>query len=363
MNGTGAKLPQGFFDGAVARILDLQRADGAIPWFDGGVVDPWNHTEAAMGLSVMGRIAEAGRAYEFLARTQLADGSWHAQYGSAVPLETGRYEGDGREPFVRDTNFCAYPATGIWHHFLVTGERRFLDTYWPMVSRAIGFVLAHQSEHGEIRWAARDPHTPEEDALLAGNASIFKSLECAIAIAETLGEDAREWRAARARIGEAVRAKPHRFDRQWEKKDRFSMDWYYPVLTGAVTGAQARARLAARWREFVAEGKGCRCVAGQPWVTVAESAELALALIRAGEVARAREILNWQHQWRDESGAYWMGYQYAENVPWPEERPAWTAAAVILATDAALHLSPAAELFARAAISDAPQEAQRLYRR
>ncbi len=53
----------GFYDGAVARILALQRADGAIPWFDGGVVDPWNHTEAAMGLATAGEIEAATRAY------------------------------------------------------------------------------------------------------------------------------------------------------------------------------------------------------------------------------------------------------------------------------------------------------------
>ena len=42
-------------------------------------------------------------------------------------------------------------------------------------------------------------------------------------------------------------------------------------------------------------------------------------------------MLHLQDQWRDDSHAYWMGYQYAENVPWPVEKPAWTAAAAILA--------------------------------
>ena len=50
----GALAPKRFFDGAVRRILDLQRSDGSIPWYDGGVIDAWNHTHAAMGLSVAG---------------------------------------------------------------------------------------------------------------------------------------------------------------------------------------------------------------------------------------------------------------------------------------------------------------------
>ena len=59
----GALAPPKFFDGAVRRILDLQRPDGSIPWYDGGVIDAWNHTHAAMGLSVAGCLNEAERAH------------------------------------------------------------------------------------------------------------------------------------------------------------------------------------------------------------------------------------------------------------------------------------------------------------
>ena len=49
----------------------------------------------------------------------------------------------------------------------------------------------------------------------------------------------------------------------------------------------ANARLAARWHDFVEEGLGCRCVQEEPWVTVAESCELVMALLAAGDHARA----------------------------------------------------------------------------
>ncbi len=350
-------LPDGYFDGSLKRILELQTKDGAIPWFNAGVFDPWNHTEAAMGLAVLGHIAEAKRAYDHLAATQEADGSWWAQYGSAVSLETGKYEGTGNEPQKRDTNFCAYPATGVWHLFLITRERAVLERYWPMVERAIRFVLGLQSAHGDIRWAAPGPEAEQDDALLTGNASIFKSLGCAIAIAEALGKDARSWRAARDAVGRVIREHPERFDRTWPPKSNFSMDWYYPVLTGAVTGDAARARLASRWDEFVVEGKGCRCVLGEPWVTIAEGCELAMALMAVGDVTRARALFHWQDQWRDDHDAYWMGFQYAMNVPWPVESPAWTAGAAILAADAIYKLSPAADLFIAPLPCEAHQKA------
>ncbi|NWG47192.1 MAG: prenyltransferase [Alphaproteobacteria bacterium] len=350
-------IRRGFFAGAVARIRELQRADGSIPWFDGGVFDPWNHTEAAMGLVIAGETAAALRAYRHLADEQQADGSWLAEYGAAVPLENSRYEGGATLPLIRDTNFAAYVATGIWHYVLATGDRAFAREMWPMVEKAIDFVLDHQYPEGDIRWAGRDPHTPEEDALVTGCASIYKSLECAVLLARSLGADRPDWARARARLGEALRDKPHRFDRQWESKSHFSMDWYYPVLAGALRGPHARARIEARWGEFVEEGKGCRCVTGQPWVTIAETCELVMALLMIGDSARARDLFGAVQQWRDQDGSYWMGYQYAEDVPWPVEKPAWTAGAVLLAADALTGATGASRLFTTVALEEAEPQA------
>lgn len=354
----GDAIPDNFFDGARARIIELQRDNGAIPWYDGGVIDPWNHTEAAMGLTVIGEIERARLAFGYLVETQLKDGSWWGQLGSAVPFDddnqyTGGDEGAGKP--IRDTNFTAYIATGAWHHYLVTRDRKWLATLWPTVKAAMDFVVAHQTPHGDIRWAANDPHTPEDDALITGCSSIYKSLECAIHIARELGHPSRDWAEARVRLGEALREKPHRFDRTWEPKSRYSMDWYYPVLAGVVTGEAARKRIASKWDIFVAEGKGCRCVLDQPWVTVAESAELVMALLVAGERKKAEALLSWQHQWRADCGAYWMGYQFVENVAWPAEKPAWTAAAVILATDAVTGATPASRLFAERTLAEAAE--------
>lgn len=354
----GDKIPDGHFDGAKARIVELQRPNGAIPWYDGGVIDPWNHTEAAMGLTVIGETDRARLAFKYLQDTQLDDGSWWGQLGSAVPFDdeahyTGGDEGAGKP--IRDTNFAAYIATGVWHHYLITRDRQWLAAIWPNVEAAIQWVVAHQSPHGDIRWAADDPHTPENDALITGSSSIYKSLECAIHIANKLRVSSHDWSRARVRLGEALREKPHRFDRTWESKERYSMDWYYPVLAGVITGDAARRRIAAKWDIFVAEGKGCRCVLDQPWVTIAESAELTMALLVAGQRREAEQMLAWQHQWRDEEGAYWMGFQFEENVAWPSEKPAWTAAAIILATDAVTGATPASRLFAERTLAEAAE--------
>jgi hypothetical protein len=106
-------------------IADVQRADGMIPWFDGGHCDPWNHVEAAMALSVCGMIPEAKAAYRWLADNQLPDGSWF-----------NYYQGAGVKDQRLDTNVCAYLAAGAWHHHLITGDVEFLGELWPTISAA-----------------------------------------------------------------------------------------------------------------------------------------------------------------------------------------------------------------------------------
>ena len=130
------------------------------------------------------------------------------------------------------------------------------------------------------------------------------------------------------------------------------MDWFYPELAGVYTGREAQARLASRWDEFVEPGLGCRCVQEEPWVTVAETCELVMALLAAEDHHRAVAVYSWLHQWRSGDGAYWTGYQFAEDLLWPDEKPTWTAGAILLAADALTGHTPAANLFTRVELVD-----------
>jgi hypothetical protein len=320
---------------ATARyIRSVQRPSGAIPWFPGGILDPWDHVEAAMGLSVAGHLDEAEAAYRWLAERQRQDGSWLAAYQDDAVADGTRAE----------TNFVAYVATGIWHHYLISGDRGFLRDLWPTASGAMEFVLGLQAATGEIYWALDTRFGINKDALITGCSSIYKSLECMASIAVTLGEPPERWLEARERLGHTLRNRPERFDRTWESKARYSMDWFYPVLCGVFSGPQARLRLQEGWGTFVQTGLGCRCVSDEPWFTVAETCELIMALTAAGHRARAATLFYDLHRARHEDGSYWTGYQSQLDIFWPRERPTWTAGAVILAADALAGLSPAAGL-------------------
>ena len=48
-----------FYKSSVEYILKVQNEDGSIPWEENKKLDPWDHIEAAMGLSVAGKKEEA----------------------------------------------------------------------------------------------------------------------------------------------------------------------------------------------------------------------------------------------------------------------------------------------------------------
>jgi hypothetical protein len=309
-------------------IAAQQLPSGEIPWFPGGKTDPWDLVHAAMGLTVAGRHAEAAAAFRFLARTQNEDGSWPAEWrGEAVSNAT------------RETNHAAYLATGVWHLYRARQDVDLLAELWPTIDAALDFVVRMQEPCGGIAWALDPQGRPWRAPLLTGTSSIHGSLVCGVRIAERLGHDRPAWRRARANVARLLRYDMARFDKDDmpEPQGRHSMDWYYPVLGGALRGRAGREHLldAERTATFIEDGVGCRCVKDRPWYTVAESCELALALDAVGLTGRARQIVTWMREQRTEDGGYWTGVTHPDRILWPEgEQTTWTAATVLLAHDA-----------------------------
>lgn len=328
-----------------ASIEAVQEADGAIPWTPGQHTDPWNHIEAAMGLLLGGRRRAAERAYDWCLATQRPDGSW--------PMKTveGTVVDDSG-----DTNASAYLAVGVWHHWLICRDLAFVRRAWPAVRDGLTWVAGRQLAFGGIAWSQpRVDGVPTEarpEALLAGSSSIYQALRTGLALADLLGRPQPEWELVAGRLGHALRA--HR-DRFLDKRT-FSMDWYYPVLGGAVRGRDAADLLASRWSDFVVDGLGVRCVDTNPWVTGAESCELVLALEALGDRATAARLFADVQHLRADDGAYWTGLVYPEGVHWPGEHTTYTAAAVLLAADALDDRTPGADIMRGRTLGAHPTE-------
>jgi hypothetical protein len=219
---------------------------------------------------------------------------------------------------------------------------------WPAVRAAIDWVLALQAPRGEVAWERDAAGRPGEFALLSGCASILQGLRCAISLAELAADPQPDWELAADQLGHVIARHPEAFT----DKSRFAMDWYYPVLGGALRGGAAAERLAGGWDTFVAPGLGVRCVSDQPWVTVAETCELVLALDACGQRERAREVFAAVGRLRHDDGSYWTGWQYVNENHFPAERSSWTAAAAVLAADALAGFSGGAAIFRAGVAAD-----------
>lgn len=308
-----------------ASIAAMQEDCGSVPWTTGEHTDVWNHVEAAMAMLVGGQVEAAERAYAWVPTVQRADGSVPMKIVDGV-VEDARGE----------VNMSAYLAVGVWHHWLVRRDVRFVQEYWPTVRSALDWVVSQQLPFGGINW------TPTESfALLAGCSSIYHSLRAGVALADLLDDPQPEWELAGGRLGHALREHRDLF----ADKSTYSMDWYYPVLGGAVRGRDAFELLESRWDEFVVPGMGIHCVDTNPWVTGAETCELAMALDGLGDHRRALTLLRDMQHLRGEDGQYWTGWVYGDgstvvpegeprDVYWPVECTTYTAAAVILVVDA-----------------------------
>ena len=313
-------------DRAADFIASQQLPSGAIPWYQEGVTDPWDHVECALALDLCGRHDEAAKAYEWLRKKQNPDGSWWYYYQDGQPKE-----------MAKDSNHSSYVATGVWHHYLLTRDTGFLRKMWPVVERGINFALGMQQPNGVVWWARDYKDEAWPSASLTASSCICQSLLDGIKIAREVGTDRPEWDKASRKLGRAIREKPELFDTAGDNRRGYAMNWYYPVLTGIIDGESARERIKGDWDEFMVDGWGCKCSLDQPWVTVAETCEVILALVRIGAREQAKTLLDWVLPLHDSDGGFWTGVKVPEGIVYPpDEKTTWTSAGVILATKASI---------------------------
>ena len=329
--------PKSIFDRAIylnfaKYILSCQDSEGGIRWEPNSKLDPWDHIESAMGLDVLGFEAESKNAYNWLRAYQESDGSWLSLFHSSEKNN------------LKETNFSSYIAVGMWHHFKNFNDKNFLDEFWPVLDAAIEFTLSAQSEHGDFFWA-KDNKNWLDDSLKTGCSSIYMSLLCYKKIAHEIDKRDRVSDTQINNLRDCLKNKPFRFDRNWESKERYSMDWYYPILSGAFSKSDSIELIRDKWNEFVVEGLGCKCVKEEPWVTAAESAELVLALTKIGLKNEAEKILQDTFNLIDDDGLLWTGYVFKDKKYWPVEKPSWTMGAAILAGNAINKFSPSSDFF------------------
>ncbi|THB77943.1 MAG: phenyltransferase domain-containing protein [Desulfobacteraceae bacterium] len=312
-------------------IASLQRPDGDIPWHVEGKTDPWDLVESIMGLNIGGYTQESYRAFEWLRARQNADGSWYSSYVNSVPKDR-----------TSETHMAAYIAVGLLHTWLITRDKHLLEKMFPVMEKGIEFALSLQTDGGEIFWAKSPEGKTDPMSLLAGSSSIYMSLKCALAVARILGKTRPDWAHGFNKLEASLQNNIQIYN---ISKSRYSMYWFYPVLCGAITAEAGEQRIEKFWNKYMIEGQGARCVSDQPWVTIAETSELVLALTALGKMERAQIVFSWIVDRTFEDDTFWCGYTYPDMVIWPEEKISWTNAVVLMAADALYGITPASGLF------------------
>jgi hypothetical protein len=322
----------------LGEFLDhVQFLSGAIPSNQDGSHDPWDHLEAVMGLTTLGYKDQALNGLHWMASNQNEDGSWYNLYQDNKPLELNK-----------QTNYASYIAVAVWHFYLLNNDIHFLKNFWEPVKKGVLFSLSLQHSNGAIAWNIDKYEKIDEDYLLTGCSSIAKSLECAIAICQVLDHKSfeLEWRESHSKLIVALENPAEIFDLK-KDRSRFSMDWYYPILGGINSKKRIVSLIEMIKNSFWIKDLGIKCVADEPWVTVAETSECSIAFKKIGEDKIASELLLNAIAIVDSHDIPYMGWHFNENIYWPEETPSWTAAACILAADANNKLTPGADLFTK----------------
>ena len=191
-----------------------------------------------------------------------------------------------------DSNFCAYIATGVWHHVLVTGDRRFRRADVADGARAIDFVLGLQLDGGEICWARSD-----SGPVAGGAADRVRQHLPQHALRAGAGRITSRSRSRNGRSRSAGWATRSPRTRRRSPRSRITR-WTGTTRSSAVRCAVPPRRPASPtgWDDFVVDGLGHPVRRRPAWVTGAETCELVLALDALGRPAGAlRQFAAMQH--------------------------------------------------------------------
>ena len=291
--------------------------------------------ESILGLNFSKELNSSKLAFKWLIDNQNSDGSWFSKYEDEKPIEKNK-----------PTHFGPYISVAALHFYKIFADKKYLKKLWPTIESAVNFSINYQITNGTIPWSIDSDGLVEEDYLLTGSSSILKSIECAIAIAKILDNKSNinKWIQSYHLLADAIRNSESKFDLLKDRKS-FSMDWYYPIISGCLCESEKLFYIDKIFKDFYVKDIGVKCVVHEPWITVAETSEFIISLVIAERRKDAQKLLIDVLNISDETGIPYMGWQYKENIFWPDEKPSWTSSALIVAADTLFNLSDAADLF------------------
>ena len=307
----------------ISWIKRNQNTDGSIQWDEKGKCDPWDHIECLIALAIYNENES------FLAGIEWFRNNLNEEFMVAPVFHRQKASEDHFE-----YHHAPYFAVALLQYYYSSNNKKVLHDNLEILRGIVLKTLAARDEYGYFYWA-KDKNGFNDNSLITATSSIFLSLKCVSAIYKILGIRSLKLENEIASIKQAFDLKSKRFNRDNIDRSRFSMDCYYPYLSGLIMDAGLNRNL----EKFYVKDLGIKCVIEEPWVTIAESSEAIIALLRSGDKAFAHKIFENILKLRGTDGLFPTGYQYQQKIFWPDEKSTWTNAAVVIAADALFDLT------------------------
>ena len=288
-------------------IISNQSSSGAIFWDEKGKCDPWDHCECLIALAIYEEWEHFWRGVNWFITNLNEDGLIYAEFQNEKPSKL-HYE----------SHHAPYIIMPLIQASLIDKEqdyKKILTNEQLLKLENIFEVLDDfKDEDGYFYWA-KDSNGYSDNSLITASMSIFLSL---VAKDKSFPKFNTEmWQ--------------EKFNRDGVDRSRFSMDFYYPFLAGIKNNKKEFLDLLDN---YYVKGLGVKCVAEEPWVTIAESSECVISALIHDNENIAKQIFNDIQQFQNKDGIFPTGYQYNMEIFWPEENSTWTNAAVIIAAHA-----------------------------
>ena len=288
-------------------IISNQSSSGAIFWDEKGKCDPWDHCECLIALAIYEEWEHFWRGVNWFFTNLNEDGLIYAEFQNEKPSKL-HYE----------SHHAPYIIMPLIQASLIDKEQNYkkiLTNEQLLKLENIFEVLDDfKDEDGYFYWA-KDSNGYSDNSLITASMSIFISL---VAKDKSFPKFNTEmWQ--------------EKFNRDGVDRSRFSMDFYYPFLAGIKNNKKEFLDLLDN---YYVKGLGVKCVAEEPWVTIAESSECVISALIHDNENIAKKIFNDIQQFQNKDGIFPTGYQYDMEIFWPEENSTWTNAAVIIAAHA-----------------------------
>lgn len=288
-------------------IIANQSSSGAIFWDEKGKCDPWDHCECLIALAIYEEWEHFWKGVNWFFTNLNEDGLIYAEFQNEKPSKL-HYESH-HAPYIIMPLTQAYliDKNQDYNKVLTNEQLHKLENVFEALND-------FKDDDGYFYWA-KDNNGYSDNSLITASMSIFLCLVLKDKSFPRFEIDM--WQ--------------EKFNRDGVDRSRFSMDFYYPFLAGIKNNKKEFLYLLDNY--FV-KGLGVKCVAEEPWVTIAESSECVISALIHDNENIAKEIFNDIQQFQNKDGIFPTGYQYDMEIFWPEENSTWTNAAVIIAAHA-----------------------------